>query len=188
MLVGPLVGMPLPLLPLQILWINLVTDGLPGIALAEEPKEPNTMKRPPFHPQESIFSRGVGTQIIWIGLLVGLVSLAVGYLFWFVDPTGPWQTMLFTTMVLAQMGNVLAIRSNRESLFKIGFFSNWLMVAAVLLGLVLQLALLYIPFFQRIFRTQPLSAQNMIICLLASVFVFAVVEIYKWVLRRRNGI
>ena len=125
-------------------------------------------------------------QIIWIGFLVGFVSLMVGYLFWLMDPNGPWQTMVFTTMVLAQMGNVLAIRSNRESLFAIGFFSNWLMVAAVVLGLVLQLLLIYVPFFQRIFSTQALSGRDLGICLVASVIVFAVVEIYKWVLRSRD--
>ncbi|MDH3674613.1 MAG: cation-translocating P-type ATPase, partial [Anaerolineae bacterium] len=120
MLLGPLVGMPLPLLPLQILWINLATDGLPGIALAQEPAERGVMKRPPFHPQESIFSRGLGLEIIWIGSLVAVVSLGVGFWSWQMDPAGPWQTMIFTTLVLAQMGNVLAIRSNRESLFQIG--------------------------------------------------------------------
>jgi Ca2+-transporting ATPase len=183
MLAGPFLGMPLPLLPLQILWINLVTDGLPGIALAEEKGEPGTMKRPPFHPQESIFSRGVGVQIIWIGLLVGLISLGVGYLYWLRVPSGPWQTIVFTTMVLGQMANALAIRSNRESLFKIGFFSNWLMVTAVTLGFVLQLLLLYIPFFQRIFRTEALSIQDFAVCLIASAGVFVVVELYKWVRR-----
>jgi Ca2+-transporting ATPase len=187
MLAGPFLGMPLPLLPLQILWINLVTDGLPGIALAEEKGEPGTMKRPPFHPQESIFSRGVGVQIIWIGLLVGLISLGVGYLYWLRDPSGPWQTIVFTTMVLGQMANALAIRSNRESLFKIGFFSNWLMVTAVTLGFVLQLLLLYIPFFQRIFRTEALSIQDFAVCLIASAGVFVVVELYKWVRRLRGA-
>ena len=186
MLVGPLVGMPLPLLPLQILWINLVTDGLPGIALAEEPAEPGVMKRPPFHPQESIFSRGVGIEIIWIGGLVGVISLGIGFWSWQQDAAGPWQTMIFTSLVLAQMGNVLAIRSNRESLFKIGILSNRFLLGAVLLTIVLQLIIVYVPLFQGVFATEPLSASNLLICFLAGVVVFAAVEIYKWILRRRD--
>ncbi len=78
MLVGPLIGMPLPLMPLQILWVNLVTDGLPGLALAVEPGERGVMKRSPFKPTESVFSRGIGLEIIWIGILMGLVSLGTG--------------------------------------------------------------------------------------------------------------
>jgi Ca2+-transporting ATPase len=185
MLIGPFLGMPLPLLPLQILWINLVTDGLPGIALAEEPGDRGVMKRPPYHPQESVFSRGLGTQIIWIGVLMGAISLAIGYLSWRLDAEGPWRSMVFTTMVLAQMGNALGTRSSRDSLFQIGLFSNRLMVIAVFLTSVLQLLLLYVPIFQRIFRTQPLTAQELVVCLLASLGVFVATEVYKWVLRRR---
>ncbi|MEZ4592323.1 MAG: cation-translocating P-type ATPase [Chloroflexota bacterium] len=147
MLIGPFLGMPLPLLPLQILWINLVTDGLPGLALAVEDGERGIMKRSPFHPTESIFSRGLGTQILWIGFLMGLVSLGIGYIYWLRDPNGPWQTMVFTTLTLAQMGNALATRSNVDSIFKIGFFSNKLMLLAVTITFVLQMALIYVPFF-----------------------------------------
>ena len=188
MLVGPLFGMPLPLLPLQILWVNLVTDGLPGLALATEQKEPGTMKRPPYHPKESIFSRGLGSQIIWIGTLMGILSLAVGYGAFVNDPDGPWQTMVFTTLVLSQMGNALAIRSNRESVFTIGLFSNRMMVAAILITFVLQLLLIYVPFLQDIFNTRALSAQNLAICLVASAVVFAVIEVVKWLQRRRSPV
>ena len=187
MLIGPFLGMPLPLLPLQILWINLVTDGLPGIALADEKKERGIMKRPPFGPKESVFSRGVGIQIIWIGLLMGAVSLLVGYQFWRIDPEGPWRTMVFTTMVLGQMGNALATRSSTDSFFRIGPLSNRLMVYAVLGTSVLQLALIYVPLAQRIFKTQPLSAQELLICMLASLVVFVAVEVYKAVKRWRAG-
>ncbi len=184
MLLGPFLQMPLPLLPLQILWINLVTDGLPGLALAEEKGERDVMSRSPFKPNESVFSRGVGRDIIWIGILMGVISLGLGYIGWLNDPEGPWQTMVFTTMVLAQMGNALALRSTRDSLFKIGVFSNRLMVYSVLLTFGLQLALIYIPFFQKIFKTQPLTFTELAICLAASTVLFAVIEIYKWVRRR----
>ncbi len=186
MLLGPFLQMPLPLLPLQILWINLVTDGLPGLALAQEKGEHEVMNRSPFEPNESVFSRGLGLEIIWIGILMGVISLGLGYLGWINDPTGPWQTMVFTTMVLAQMGNALALRSNRDSLFKIGMFSNRLMVIAVLSTFALQLALIYIPFFQNIFKTQPLTIEELAICLVASAALFVVLEVYKWFRRRQK--
>ena len=187
MLIGPLLGMPLPLLPLQILWVNLITDGLPGLALAEEKGERGIMERSPFNPKESIFSRGLGSQIIWIGILLGIVSLGVGMIFWLNDPNGSWQTMIFTTLVFAQMGNALATRSSRDSLFGIGLFSNRLMVGAVMLGFVLQLLLIYIPVFQTVFKTQPLSMRDLFICLIASAVVFVVVESSKLVKRRRGA-
>ncbi len=187
MLVAPFLGMPLPLLPLQILWVNLVTDGLPGIALAQEKGEPGVMQRSPFKPTESIFSRGVGSQIVWIGSLMGLVSLVVGYFAWLNDPSGPWQTMVFTTLVLSQMGNALAIRSNKLSLFSIGLFSNRLMVNAVLGTLALQLLLIYLPPLQSIFKTEALSLTELAVCLLSSIVVFVVFEAYKWFIRHRDG-
>ena len=186
MLVGPFLQMPLPLLPLQILWINLVTDGLPGLALADEKGERNVMKRSPFKPNESVFSRGIGREIIWIGILMGVISLGLGYFGWSNDPAGPWQTMVFTTMVLAQMGNALATRSNRDSFFTIGMFSNRLMVFSVLLTFGLQVALIYIPFFQNIFQTQALTLIELGICLVASAVLFVVIEIYKWIRRRAD--
>ncbi|MCB0154559.1 MAG: cation-translocating P-type ATPase, partial [Anaerolineae bacterium] len=123
MLLAPFIGMPLPLLPLQILWINLVTDGLPGLAFAVEPAERDTMRRPPHHPQENIFGRGMARHIAWVGILMGLVSLVTGWWMWR-DQSPAWQTMVFTTLTLSQMGHALAIRSQRDSLFTQGLFSN----------------------------------------------------------------
>jgi Ca2+-transporting ATPase len=186
MLIGPFLGMPLPLVPLQILWINLVTDGLPGLALAVESGERGIMKRPPFHPKESIFSRGMGQRILWIGMLMGVVALVPGYLYWRMDPNGPWQTITFTTLTLAQMGNALAIRSNIDSTFTIGFLSNRLMVVSILLTFGLQLALIYVPFLQTFFRTEALSLRDLLISLAISSIIFAVVELEKWVRRRKQ--
>jgi len=189
MLIAPFLGMPLPLVPLQILWINLVTDGLPGLALAIEPGEPGVMRRPPFRPEESIFSRGLGSQILWVGSLMGTVSLAMGWYFWGLagrpavgghDVEVHWRTMLFTTLVLAQMGNALALRSNRESIFTIGFLSNPAMLGAIVLTFVLQLALIYMPFLQEIFSTAPLTWWELLISLAASSIVFFAVELDKW--------
>ncbi len=186
MLTAPFLGMPLPLLAVQILWINLVTDGLPGLALAVEDPEKGIMQRPPWDPKESIFSRGLGPRILWIGALMGLVSLGVGFIYWSINPDGVWQTMVFTTLTLAQMGNASALRSNKESAFKIGFFSNRLMVIAVGTTFLLQLALIYIPFLQQFFGTEALTPRDLIIALLASMSVFFAVEIEKWIRRMRD--
>ena len=185
MLFGPLLGMPLPLTALQILWINLVTDGLPGLALAVEPAEQGIMRRPPYPPSESIFARGMSRYILWVGLLMGLVSLALGYWAW-VTGRPAWQTMVFTTLTLSQMGNVLAVRSDRESLFKIGLLTNKPLLGAVALTFVLQLLVIYWKPLQEIFSTQALTAFELAICLVLSTIVFWAVEIEKWVRRHRE--
>jgi Ca2+-transporting ATPase len=186
MLLAPFLGMPLPLLPLQILWINLVTDGLPGLALGVEPAERGTMRRAPYHPNENIFGRGMGWHILWVGLLMGLVSLGLGFWAW---STGQqdWQTMVFTTLTLSQMGNALAIRSGRDSFFRTGLLSNKALIGAVLLTFVLQLAVVYVPFMQELFKTMALSPVNLAISLVLSTVVFWGIELEKWFLRRRES-
>ena len=183
MLAAPLLGMPIPLVPLQILWINLVTDGVPGLALSVEPAERDTMQRPPYPPQESLFGRGMGRDIVVVGLLMGLVSLAVGYFAWLRgDPA--WQTMAFTTLTMAQMGNALAVRSERFNLWQIGLLTNRLLLGSVLLTLLLQMAVIYLPIMQEVFDTVPLSAADLAISLGCAVLVYFGVEIYKIITRR----
>ena len=179
MLVGPLFGMPLPLLPLQILWVNLVTDGLPGLALAVEPGERGIMERGPYKPTESVFSRGIGRDILWVGALMGIVSLALGYVYWLADPEGPWRTIVFTTLTLSQMGNALATRSSLDPIWRIGLLSNRLMVLAVALTFALQMALLYVPFLQGIFSTVALTLWDLGVSLVVSLIVMAAVEAVK---------
>jgi P-type Ca2+ transporter type 2C len=183
MLFAPLLGAPLPLLPLQILWINLVTDGLPGLALSVEPAEPHTMRRPPYPPDEHIFSKRMGRHVLLIGLLMGMVSLATGYWYWR-QGDAAWQTMIFTTLTLSQMGHVLAIRSERDSLFRLGLLSNKPLLQAVVLTFILQIAVIYIPFLQAFFKTTGLSMSNLLLCLILSSIVFWCVEFEKWLLRR----
>jgi Ca2+-transporting ATPase len=185
MLMAPLLGMPFALLPLQILWVNLVTDGLPGLALGIEPAEKNVMKRPPYPPNENVFARGMASQIIWVGILMGLVSLGVGFYYWSIGNPN-WQTIVFTTLTLSQMGNALALRSERESIFKLGFLSNKSLLNAVLLTLVLQLAVIYVPFLQSVFKTNPLTAAELAISLLLSTIVFWAIELNKWWFRRAD--
>ncbi|MDL1909769.1 cation-translocating P-type ATPase [Chloroflexi bacterium CFX6] len=187
MLLAPFIGMPLPLTSLQILWINLVTDGLPGLALAVEPPERNVMKRPPYSPSENIFGRGMGRDIIWVGLLMGLVSLGVGFLYYRLDPSASpavWQTVTFTTLTLAQMGNALATRSERDTLWRIGLTSNKSMLGAVLLTLILQLVVIYVPFLNKAFATTPLSLRDLLISFGFGAVVFLAVELFKWIRRK----
>ena len=181
---APFMGLPIPLLPIHILWINLVTDGLPGLALAAEPEEKGIMTRPPRAPRESIFAHGLGVHIVWVGLLMGLVSIATqGWAY--VGGNGHWQTMVFTVLCLSQLGHVMAIRSERESLFVQGLLSNRPLLLAVLLTGGLQVATVYVPVLQGIFKTQALSMGELALCLAASTAIFWVVEVEK-VFRRRS--
>ena len=169
---------------LQILWINLVTDGLPGLALSVEPSEKDTMNRPPINNKQSIFSGGLSIHIMWVGALIGLVSLATGYGAW-IRGNSYWSTMVFTTLTLSQMGHALAVRSDIRSLFKQGLFSNRLMVASVVLTFGLQMMITYWTPLNDIFNTQQLPARELGISLGASVLVFLAVEIEKGFKRRK---
>ena len=179
---APFFLLPIPLLAIHILWINLVTDGLPGLALASEPAEKNIMKRPPRKPKENIFSNGMGKHILWVGFLMGITTLGIQY--WAINSENShWQTMAFTVLCFSQMGHVMAIRSDRESLFKIGLFSNKPLLGALFLTVVLQLILIYSPFFNGIFKTQPLSMYELGTTLVVSTVVFWAVELEKWIMR-----
>jgi Ca2+-transporting ATPase len=183
---APFLGLPIPLLPIHILWINLVTDGVPGLALAVEPGERNIMNRPPRHPKESIFAHGLGTHIIWVGLLMGAVSIITQALF--IDGSQThWQTMVFTVLCLSQMGHVLAIRSEQESFFRQGALSNKPLIGAVLLTLALQMATIYVPFLNPIFKTEPLTAGELVLTILLSSIVFWAVEIEKTIKRSKRN-
>jgi len=175
---APFLGMPIPLTPLQILWVNLVTDGLPGLALTVEQAERGTMQRPPHPPQENVFARGLWSNIFYAGFMMTLLTLTVGYGAWSMGVEA-WRTMAFTTLTLAQMGNALALRTGNESVFREGFFRNRAMIGAVLLTFVLQLAVIYVPFLQPFFATQALSAAELGVCLLASAAMFGLVELEK---------
>lgn len=180
---APFFGMPIPLLPIHILWVNLVTDGLPGLALAAEPAEKGIMKRPPRPPAESVFAHGMWQHMLWVGLSIGAVCLLTQA--WAIHTgTAHWQTMVFTVLTLSQMGHVLAIRSERVSLFKQGLFSNPYLLVAVSITFLLQLATIYVPSLNTLFHTQPLTLVELVICMVLSSVVFFSVEIEKWLIRR----
>ncbi|RFS14401.1 cation-translocating P-type ATPase [Emticicia sp. C21] len=176
--IAPFLGLENPLLPIHILWINLVTDGLPALALANEKAEANVMKRPPRAPDQSLFADGVGYHIIWMGIFMAAITL--GTEAWAIaNNLEHWQTMVFTVLSLCQLGHVIGIRSNTSVFKQKGLFSNWALIGAVALTMALQLAVVYIPFMNTAFKTQPLSLQEVGICVLMAVLVFVAVEAEK---------
>lgn len=181
MTLGVVLGMPLPLLPLQILWVNLVTDGLPGLAMAIEPSEPDTMRRPPLPLDEPIFNRRMIGDLIWIGTLICFASLGTAYLFSApVEKTDHWRTIVFTVLTFAQMANVFACRSETSVLSVERLFTNrWLWVA-VASTFMLQIIVIYWRPAQQIFHTVDLSMIELIGSLIASLIVFLLVEIRKY--------
>ncbi len=179
---APFIGLPLPLLPIQILWINLVTDGLPGLALSAEAQERGIMRRPPRDPEQSIFAQGMWQHIVWVGLLIGGVSL--GAQAWaYHGGSENWQTIVFSTLTFCQLAHVLGIRSDREPLPRLGLASNLPLLGTLLLTVALQLAVIYTPFFNRIFHTSPLTAMELAVCLSLSLIVLIAVEVEKWLVR-----
>jgi len=180
---APFLGLPIPLLPIHILWINLVTDGLPGLAFTAEPAEPGIMRRAPRPPDESIFAHGMWQHIIWVGLFVGGISIAS--LAWAISRgVEYWQTIVFTVLTVSQLFHSLAVRSESASLFTIGLFSNLPMLGAVILTMLLQMAVIYVPALNAVFHTHPLPMFDLVVCLVLSSLVLFAVEIEKWLVRR----
>ncbi len=188
---APLIGLGgVPLTPLQILWMNLVTDGLPALALAVEPPEPDVMKRPPFSPRESIFARGLGSYMIRIGIIFAIITIAL--MWWAYQHThapeyqgnpDTWKTMVFTTLCLAQMGHAIAIRSNNRLAIEMNPFSNIFVLAAVVVTTILQLMLVYVPPLRDFFGTHYLNLQELGVCIGFSSLMFVWIEAEKIFLR-----
>jgi Ca2+-transporting ATPase len=184
-------GMGIPLTTLQILWMNLITDGIPALALGVEQAERGGMNRAPYAPNESIFGRGLARHIVIVGFILGLTGLLLGL--WafgnyqnnvptFAENT--WNTMVFFFLTVAQMGHALALRSHRESTFSIGFTGNKMLIGAAVVTIILQLAAVYVPFFNNIFNTTPLTPTQLLICVVLSTVVFWGAELEKWMIRR----
>ena len=175
---APFFGLPIPLLAIHILWINLVTDGLPGLALASEPAEPSIMKRIPRNPNRNIFGGSIAWHILWVGLLLGLVTLGIQA--WAIKNNNPnGQTMAFSVLCFSQLGHAMAIRSTKQSVFRIGIFSNRPMILALSLTVLFQILIIYMPALNEIFKTKPLSLTELSITFAASAIVFMAVEIEK---------
>ena len=183
MLIAPFFGIRFALTPLQILWINLVTDGLPGLALGVEAPERDVMRRPPRPLRESIFASGMAFNIIWSGVLLGLVSFLPGWWAWR-NGNPAWQTIIFTILTMGQLFQSLALRSQRESVWALGLLRNRTLIGAFVITLILQLGLLYLPLGQTIFKTRSLPVHHLLIILILSTTVFWAVELEKFIRRK----
>lgn len=183
-LLAPLVGLPIPLLPIHILWINLVTDGLPSLALANESAELNIMQRPPRSKDKGIFSNGVALHILWVGLLMGALCLGI-QAYAIHQGSDRWQTMVFTTLSFCQLAHVFAIRSFDVFIYKHGLFKNRVLLFIVIPTVILQLAIIYVPFLHSVFHTTSLTTSELLICFAAAAIVFHAVEIEKWIRHQR---
>jgi Ca2+-transporting ATPase len=186
LLLAPLFGLPTPLAPVQILWINLVTDGLPGLALTVEPEERDVMNRPPRAPEETVFAHGVWQQILWVGLLIGALTLT-GATVSYHTGSAHWQTMAFTILTMAQLFFAMSVRSSTESLFTQGVRSNVALHLVVLATAGLHLLTIYAGPLNRIFKTTPLTGRELAQSVALASIVFVAVEIEKWIRRRHDG-
>jgi Ca2+-transporting ATPase len=193
-MLAPLIGMPLPLTALQILWINLVTDGLPALALAMEPAEPGLMgpvsgaTTPQAASRDSrraLVAASTWGSILAGGLLLGGITLASGYFAWR-DGRTEWQTELFAVLTFSQLGLAIGSRSEFESVLKLGPWTNMPMFWAILGTTLLQLAVIYTPLGQRIFDTHPLSLAALGQTILLSAIPFLALELEKLVRRLRR--
>ena len=181
---APLLNLPLPLLPIHILWINLVTDGLPGLALSTEKAERGIMRRPPRKTDESLFAEGIGFYIVWMGLFMAFVTLATQA--WAIHVgDAHWQTMVFTVLTFVQLAQAFAARSDDSFIYKKDLFSNPALLGAILLTVLLQLGVIYLPAANPLFKTQPLSFIELLICVGVALLVFHVAELAKW-LKQKN--
>lgn len=185
MVLAPFFGLPIPLLPIHLLWINLVTDGLPGLALALEKEEKGSMHNSPTRADENLLSGGIGYHILWVGFL--MAGLAIASQAYFIsDQKEHWQTIVFSVVAFTQLGHVLAIRSNREFIYQHGLLSNKPLVGAILLTVFLQLGVIYLPVANSIFKTQPLQLSELLFCIATATILFHAVEFEKWIKQIRS--
>lgn len=183
-LCAPLLGLPIPLLPIHILWINLVTDGLPGIALATEPAEKDIMKRPPRKPEESLFAGGMLYQVCFTGLILAAGALIAQY--WAAQHgynEREQQTVVFTVLCFSQLANALSVRSVYRPVFAVRLIANPLLIGSVLITVLLQVALVYTPAMHTIFKTVALDNSllaEIIIIPIACLLLIELIKLYYY--------
>ena len=185
--VGQSPGSAIALLPLQLLWLNLMTDGLLGMSMGREPAEEDVMARLPNPPRAGLFT-GTGWHVLWVGGFIGASSLAVGAWYWG-QGLEQWQTMVFTTMGLTQVFHAIVTRSAYRSIFRMSPFSNPLLLIIVPLVVSLQLAAIYLPFLREVLlQLVPLSGTDLMASVAISGLLLVAVELEKLLIRRgRQG-
>jgi Ca2+-transporting ATPase len=183
MVIGPLAGMPIPLVPLQILWLNLVTDGLPAMAMAVEPAEPGVMRRPPTPLGESLLGADRGWRILRRGAALTVLLLVPAFWLW---DTGDeaWQSVLFTSIAFAELAGTFGMRSERVSLWRLGPFTNRALVGAVAVTVALQVVLIVLPFTRDVLDLEPLRAGHWLLAIGLGIAYLAIVETDKALHRR----
>lgn len=174
---APFLNMPLPMYPIQILWLNLLCDSLPGLALTAEPAEENIMRKKPRTTNEGIFSHGRGLYIVKNGLFIGILALFFQY--YAINKGLAWQTIIFSSLVIGRMAVVLSIRNSENSIFKVGIKSNVYLIIAVLFTIFAQLAVVYVPPLQVIFNTKSLNFQELSLTFLFFIIVLLFFEFEK---------
>jgi Ca2+-transporting ATPase len=177
MLAGPALGLALPLLPAQILWVNLLTHGLPGVALGGEPANPGVMSRPPRPPAESVLGAGLWQRVLRVGLVVAAVT--VGVAVWGHTTGRPWQSMAFFALGTTQLAVALGSRARP------GTLANPMLLAAIAAALALQFAGLYVPLLQEVLHTEPLTGLDLLVVFLLSSLGYAVIRLDRVLFRRR---
>lgn len=184
MLLAPLFGPVIALQPLQLLWLNLLTDGLLGLGLGTEPPEPDVMRRRPRQPGKGPLEKRDLIQIGYTGVLIGALSLGLALYYYL--PQDPqdhtWQTMLFSTIGFAQLFQAFALRSSARSPFWL--FSNPLMLAVFHVAVLLQLAVIYLPFLEHIFGLEPLSVPDLLLSAAAGSVVFLLLMLERKLFRK----
>jgi len=170
--------LPLPLIAVQILWVNLVTDGLPALALGVDPPDPDIMQRPPRDPKESVFTANVN-RLIAVGAVTMALFTTPIFLSKLILGEEIARTVVLTLIVMFEMFNAFNCRSDRHSLLKIGFTKNRFLLIAVASSILLQLAVLYTPFLQAIFETAPLGISDWTLVILLSATILITVEASK---------
>jgi Ca2+-transporting ATPase len=183
---APILGFAIPLLPIHILWINLVTDGLPGLALVAEPAEKDIMNRPPRPPKENLFAGGLIARILFTGTVMAVASIFVQ---WYTAKQGyvvrTQQTAVFTTLCFIQLGNALSVRSVYHSMFSIGLFANKGLWGAIISTVILQLCLVYVPFLQTIFKTTSLTTEIIGTILIVTLVCIVFIELLKYLNKKK---
>ena len=184
MLTAPIFGAAVALMPLQLLWLNLLTDGLLGLGLGVETGKSGVMQRPPRPHNAKVFDNKTSIRVTWVGIVIGIATLILGWIY-YKEMNDKWQTMMFTVLTFLQIGQALASRSNTDSLFKMKFYSNPLLIWMIISAIILQFGVIYTPFFAKTFNVIPLSLTDIIICILFGSLTLFTIELEKYLKRRK---
>jgi Ca2+-transporting ATPase len=185
MLLALFLGNRIPLLPLQLLWLNFIVDGLLGLGIGLEKPEGDALTGSLELPKEGKFLPGLESQVIWLGMLMGSLGLALGSWYYFTGHE-EWQTIVFTFLAVAQVFHALASRSSRDSFFKKGSARNLLLVAMSFLVVLLQLLVLYVPAVRSFFNLNPIHPFDLLVVIGTGALVFLVIEVEKSLRRKKR--